>query len=336
LPLCASPRVVLRIFHTSMPSGITIDPVLAADLPADTIWIDLLNPTPAEEKLVEHAIGLSVPTRDEMAEIEQSSRLYEENGAIYMTATVLAGLDENDPISTPVSFVLTNKHLVTVRYADPKPIRSFADNLTRHPELLGNAMETLVRLLDAIVDRLADSLEQVASEIEQISKRVFRRAPDERGRRIPSLKLEALLVRIGNTQDLLAKARETAGSTARLLSFVSACSHFRGNTEQRDHIHSLSDDIESLTDHSGFLSNNITFLLDASLGLISIEQNAILKIFSVASVILLPPTLVGAIYGMNFERMPELKWVYGYPAALIVMLLSAALPYLYFRRRGWL
>jgi magnesium transporter len=319
-----------------MPSGIVIDPAQATDLPADTIWIDLLDPTHAEEKLVEQSIGLSVPTRDEMAEIEQSSRLYEDGGAVYMTATVLAGLDENDPISTPISFVLTNQHLVTVRYADPKPIRSFADSLTRHPEQLGTAMETLVRLLDAIVDRLADSLEQVAAEIEQISKRVFRRAPDERGRRIPSLKLEALLVRIGNTQDLLAKARETAGSTARLLGFVAACSHFRGNTEQRDHIRSLVEDIDSLTDHSGFLSNNITFLLDASLGLISIEQNAILKVFSVASLILLPPTLVGAIYGMNFDHMPELRWVFGYPMALVIMLLSAVLPYLYFRRRGWL
>jgi magnesium transporter len=319
-----------------MPSGIVIDPAQATDLPADTIWIDLLDPTDAEEKLVEKSIGLSIPTRDEMAEIEQSSRLYEDGGAVYMTATVLAGLDENDPISTPISFVLTNQHLVTVRYADPKPIRGFADSLTRHPEQLGTAMETLVRLLDAIVDRLADSLEQVASEIEQISKRVFRRAPDERGRRIPSLKLEALLVRIGNCQDLLAKSRETAGSTARLLGFVGACSHFRGNTEQRDHIRSLVEDIDSLTDHSGFLSNNITFLLDASLGLISIEQNAILKVFSVASLILLPPTLVGAIYGMNFDHMPELKWAFGYPMALVVMLLSAVLPYLYFRRRGWL
>jgi magnesium transporter len=327
---------VLRIFHTATPSGIRVDPAQTNGLPADTVWIDLLDPTNAEEAIVEQAIGLSVPTRDEMAEIEQSSRLYEENGAIYMTATVLAGLDENDPIATPVTFVLTNSHLITVRYADPKPIRIFADSLTRHPEQLGNAMETLVKLLDAIVDRLADSLEHVASEIEQISKRVFRRSADERGKRIPALKLEALLVRIGNCQDLLAKARETAGSTARLLTFVAACSHFRGNTEQRDHIRSLSDDIDSLTDHSGFLSNNITFLLDASLGLINIEQNAILKIFSVASVILLPPTLVGAIYGMNFTHMPEINWLYGYPMALIVMLLSAALPYLYFRRKGWL
>ena len=327
---------MLRIFHTSAPSGLIIDPAGDVAIPKDAIWIDLLDPTAEEERLVEQAVGVNIPTRDEMAEIEQSSRLYEAERTVYMTATVLAGLEEHDPVATPVSFVLTTEHLVTVRYADPRPIRLFAEGLTRHPEQLGTALETLVRLLDVIVDRLADALEHVAAEIQAISKRIFRRTEAERGRRIPSIKLEAMLVRIGSTQDLLAKARETAGSMTRLLTFVSSCSHFRGNASQRDHFHSLSVDVDSLIDHSGFLSNNITFLLDASLGLISVEQNAILKIFSVASVILLPPTLVGAIYGMNFEHMPELKWVFGYPMALIIMLLSAILPYAYFRRKGWL
>ena len=327
---------MLRVFHATTPAGTLIDVDTGAELPADTVWIDLNNPTAAEEDLVERSIGLCIPTRDEMAEIEQSSRLYEENGAIYMTATVLTGLDENDPVSTPISFVLTKTHLVTVRYADPKPFRVFADSLARNPAFLGNAMETLGRLLDAIVDRMADVIEQVASEIEMISKHIFRRNADERGRRISSLKLEALLLRIGNCQDLLAKARETAGSTTRLLSFVAACSHFRGDAEQRDHIRTLREDVDSVVDHSGFLSTNITFLLDASLGLIAIEQNATLKIFSVASVMLLPPTLVGAVYGMNFDHMPELKWVFGYPMALVLMVASAVLPYVYFRRRGWL
>ena len=179
---------MLRSFHPSTPTATLIDADNSAALPADTVWIDLLNPTHAEEQLVERIIGLSIPTREEMAEIEQSSRLYEENGAIYMTATVLAGLEINDPIATPISFVLTNKHLITVRYADPKPFRFFTDHIARHPETIGNAMEMLVKLLDAIVDRMADSLEQVASEIEQISKSVFRRTTDEMGKRIPDRK----------------------------------------------------------------------------------------------------------------------------------------------------
>lgn len=327
---------MLRVFHPSASAATIIDPETSAALPADTVWIDLLNPTQAEEQLVERIIGHTIPTREEMAEIEPSSRLYEHGGVLYLTATVLTGLASDDPIASPISFVLTPKHLITVRYADPKPFRTFADHVGRQPELLTTAMQTFVRLLDAIIDRMADALEQIAQELETISKHVFRRSASERGRRIPALKLEALLVRIGTTQDMLAKARETAGSTARLLTFLSNCQQFRGSPEQREQLRSFSEDVDSLIDHSGFLSNNVTFLLDASLGLINIEQNAILKIFSVASVMLLPPTLVGAIYGMNFVHMPELKWLYGYPLAMLIMLASAILPYLYFRRRGWL
>ena len=327
---------MLKVFHPSATVATIIDPEASAALPPDTVWIDLLDPTQAEEQLVERIIGHAIPTREEMEEIEPSSRLYEEGGAVYMTATVLAGLEEDDPVAAPVSFVLTPKYLITVRYDDPKPFRTFISHITRQPELLGTAMQTLARLLDAIIDRLADSLEQIAGEIDTVSKHIFRRSASERGRRIPALKLEALLVRIGNCQNMLAKARETAGSTARLLTFLASCSHFRGDPDQREQLRSFSEDIESLIDHAGFQSTNITFLLDASLGLINIEQNAILKIFSVASVMLLPPTLVGAVYGMNFDHMPELKWLYGYPLALLMMIASAILPYLYFRRRGWL
>ncbi len=327
---------MLRVFHPSAPVSTIIDPQASAALPADTVWIDLFDPTNVEEQFVERIIGHAIPTREEMAEIEPSSRLYEESGVLYLTATVLTGLASNDPIASPISFVLTPKQLVTVRYTDPKPFLTFIDHVGRQPELMASAMQTFVRLLDAIVDRMADALEQIALELETISKHVFRRSASERGRRIPALKLEALLVRIGTTQDMLAKARETAGSTARLLTFVSSRPRFRGNPDQREELRSLAEDVDSLIDHSGFLAQNVVFLLDASLGLINIEQNAIFKIFSVASVMLLPPTLVGAIYGMNFDHMPELKWVFGYPLSLLLMIASAILPYLYFRRRGWL
>ena len=331
-----APSAMLHVYSSALPSGTIIDAEAANALPADAVWIDLVDPTAAEEKLVEQALRLSIPTREEMDEIEPSSRLYEDQGALFLTATVLAGLATDDPISTPISFVLTDRHLITVRYADPKPFRLFIDHVARQTELLASSTTTLVRLLDAIVDRLADALEQTAAELETISHQVFRRSPGERGRRIPALKLEALLVRIGTAQSKLAKARETAASMARLLTYLVSSSHCRADTEQRELVRSINEDIASLIDHSAFLSNNVTFLLDAALGLISVEQNAILKIFSVASVILLPPTLVGAVYGMNFDHMPELKWLYGYPFALVIMLLSAILPYLYFRRRGWL
>jgi magnesium transporter len=336
LLIYASPFEMLKVFHALAPVTTTIDADDCSAFPAETIWIDLLDPSPAEEQLVERIIGHSIPTREEMAEIETSSRLYEADGVLYLTATVLTGLATDDPVASPISFVVTPKHLITVRYANPKPFLTFADYVARQPALLASPMATFIHLLDAIVDRMADAFEQIATEVDTISKHVFRRSPSERGRRIPALKLEALLIRIGMTHDMLAKSRETAGSTARLLTFTANCRHLRDDTEQRDELRSLAEDVDSLIDHSSFLANNVTFLLDASLGLINIEQNAILKIFSVASVMLLPPTLVGAVYGMNFDHMPELKWVYGYPIALGMMLLSAVLPYVYFRRRGWL
>jgi magnesium transporter len=148
--------------------------------------------------------------------------------------------------------------------------------------------------------------------------------------------LQELLLRIGDDQDLLAKTRDSLVSMGRLLSFLSLPLHVREDRDLREHVKSLGRDITSLIDHSGYLTGNIGFLLDASLGLISVEQNAIIKIFSVAAVVFLPPTLVASIYGMNFEHIPELQWLYGYPFALGMMLLSAVLPYLFFKRKGWL
>jgi magnesium transporter len=306
-------------------------------IPDQATWVDLEEPTHAEERLVEQCLGLDVPTREELAEIEPSSRFYERNGAIYMTMSTLVGVQDGVPSSTPIAFVLTGNRLVTVRYATPKPVRSFMLHVHREPELARDAPTVLARLLDAIVDRLADELEAAGEEIESISTHIFRRAdrpPTER--RVPADRLEALLTRIGRAQGLLARIRETGVSSARTIGFLLATERVRRDEHLRERVQSLNADIASLGDHSAFLSSNLTFLLDASLGLISVEQNAIIKIFSVAAVIFLPPTLVGTVYGMNFEHMPELKWLFGYPFALALMVISAVLPYWFFRRRGWL
>lgn len=307
-------------------------------LPDGAVWIDLLEPTRDEELLVERTLGLQVPTREEMAEIEPSSRLYQERGAVFLTANVMSGIDAGDPVSTPVSFVLTSENLVTIRYADPKPFRSFAAHVEREPGLCARSTMTLIHLLDAIVDRLADTLEVVQGDIDKTSRAVFRRGQQigRRRSRMSNEMLQELLLRIGDDQDLLAKTRDSLVSMGRLMSFLSLPLHVREDHELREHVKSLSRDIASLIDHSGFLASNISFLLDASLGLINIEQNAIIKIFSVAAVVFLPPTLVASIYGMNFEHMPELEWRLGYPYALALMVLSAVLPYLFFKRKGWL
>jgi magnesium transporter len=144
------------------------------------------------------------------------------------------------------------------------------------------------------------------------------------------------LAKLGRSQSLNAKARDSLVSLARLISFASLSDQIEANRDHRDHLKSLQRDVQSLTDHSSYLSSNITFLLDAALGLINIEQNAIIKIFSVAAVVFLPPTLVASIYGMNFEQMPELKFAHGYPMALILMVISAVVPLWWFRKKGWL
>lgn len=305
-----------------------------AQIPDDVAWIDLLEPTHEEEALVEKFIGSNVPTRDDLAEIEPSSRLYERNGTLYLTLSTLTGIDEGQPSSTPIGFILTEGQLVTVRYADPRPFRLLAEHWKREPGLATDGSHLFVRLLDAIVDRLADEIERSSAEIEKISNHIFQK--DLVDRRIPAARLTALLTRIGRAQALLAKIRETAVSTSRLIHFLSGTSRVERLADERSHIGSLSADVSALIDHSSFVSEQLTFLLDASLGLISIEQNAAMKLFSWAALVFLPPTLVAGIYGMNFEHMPELKWLYGYPMALGIMLFSAVAPYWYMRRRGWI
>jgi magnesium transporter len=305
-------------------------------IPDEATWIDLEEPTQEEEDLVERCIGVDVPTQDEMAEIEPSSRLYEENDALYMTVSALRGIEEDHPATTPIGFVLAGNRLVTVRYATPKPIRSFENHARRDPDLVRDGPTALVRLLDAIIDRLADEIERVGGIMEELSQEIFQEQQDER--RIPAERLTALLTRIGRTQTLLTKIRYSSVSTMRMLSFLggSKRAHEEQNTELRHHVVSMTTDVTALGEHSSFLSDNLTFLLDASLGLISIEQNAAMKLFSWAAVVFLPPTLIAGIFGMNFHYMPELDWVYGYPISLVLMLISAVGPYLYFKRRGWI
>jgi magnesium transporter len=304
--------------------------------PVTATWIDLEEPTREEELLVERCVEVAVPTPEEMAEIEPSSRLYARDGALYMTASVLYGIEEGSPAVSPMGFVLTERQLVTVRYVSPKPVRAFSESARREPELVPDSLTAMCRLLDAIIDRLADELEKISDEIEKISSHIF--APTVDARRIPATKLTALLTRIGTTQLLLSKVRESETSTSRLLSFLSGTPRLRAKdaADAREHVASLLADASSLGDHSTFLSNHLYFLLDAAVGLISIEQNAAMKLFSWAALVLLPPTLVGAIYGMNFHFMPELHWRYGYPFSLALMLASAVLPMWYLKRRGWL
>jgi magnesium transporter len=290
---------------------------------AKVVWFDLLSPSRQEEEFVENNLGVSVPTREDLVEIEPSSRLYRENGALHLTANVMAGASEHKPHATPISFVLTRERLITVRYDDPLPFRAFISHLSRQPDLCSTPASTLVFLLDAIVERAADILEEVAQRTDSVSAKVFDRPAAGKRKRMTNEALEDILLEIGNAQQ------------TRLASFL-AFSLPEYEPAEVPHMKTVSRDITSLADQAAFMSSNVTFLLDAALGLINIEQNAIIKIFSVAAVIFLPPTLVGTVYGMNFEHMPELDWAFGYPMSIGLMIVSATLPYLWFKKKGWL
>ena len=318
--------------YTAGQTRVTVTDCAGATLPAGTVWLDLLDPSKDEEAFVERVAGVSVPTRDEAVEIEPSSRQYRQGEAIVVIASIVAGFDDATPVTTPVSFVLTPRHLVTIRYAEPKVFAVFGAHVERSPELCSDATMTLIHLLDAIVDRMADILEHVGTEMDNISKTTFRRG-SSRKLRMTNAALTVLMVRIGHAHDTVAKSRVSGVSIARLLSFLGVT---LDPEDTKEHLDGLAKDVSSLTDHASYLSGNVTFLLDAALGLINIEQNAVLKIFTVAATVLMPPTLIAGIYGMNFKILPELQWQYGYVYALILMLLSAVLPYAWFRAKGWM
>ena len=302
-----------------------------AAIPEEVIWLDLLNPTPEEERQVEQTLGVDVPTREEMREIETSNRLYEDNGALYMTTTVAAQLDTDRPVATAVTFILTGSRLVTNRYLDTKPFQQFIAYAEKHPAACTSPLALLAGVVEAFTERIADVLERVGSDLDNLSGNIFA----QRGNGTPdSRDLRRMIERIGFNGELNSKSRESLVSLGRMLMFVQQSAPMTG--EQRDRFHSISRDVTSLSDHASFLGTKASFLLEATLGLINIEQNNIIKIFSVVAVMLMPPTLVASIYGMNFHFMPELSWHLGYPWAILLMAISGLVPYLFFRRRGWL
>jgi magnesium transporter len=303
-----------------------------SELPADALWLDLFDPTDAERQSVGALLGLEMPTHADMEEIEVSSRLYNEAGSTFMTVLILANSESEQPIADVVTFVLAKDKLVTIRYFDPQPFRTFQARCergtaaARKPELL------LVALLDVIIDRMADILEHVSKDIEATSRAIF----DPGAKGVDTKQFQDVLRRLGRKNDLAGKLRESSLTLSRMLSFFTQQVEDKRDEEVRAHIRTLVRDLQSLQDHSSYLSGKLSYLLDATLGLINIDQNNIIKIMSVAAMVFLPPTLIASIEGMNFKSMPELDWSWGYPISIALMVISAVVPYLWFKRRGWL
>jgi len=311
-----------------------------ASLPPATIWIDLDNPTPAERAFVERATGIDLPTHDDLVEIEASSRLAIENDVLFLSSTALVGVQAGDPHTTPLGFVLRHDLLITIRFATLPALASFADVVLAGKRQIPCSAALFAGVLDAIVDRIADTLERLGSELDAVSHRVFhartassdtivKARPEEQN-------LRETLRQVGRAGDLTSKIREGLLSLGRIVPYVETHGAQWIPAETKPHLVSLRHDIASLNDYDAYLSNQAQFLLDATLGLINIQQNNIIKVLTVVSVVGVPPTFLASLYGMNFKNIPEYDWSWGYPYALTLMVISAIGPYLWFKLRGWL
>ena len=303
---------------------------------SEALWIDLEAPTQAEEDAVEAALRIDIPTHEDMQEIEVSSRIYREQGALFLTAQVIASPESREAEIGPVTFVVLPDRLVTVHYHRPRSLGYFADWAARHDTSLETGLDALMGLLEAIVDRLADILEAEARQHELLSKAIFAaHRPSGRGET-----QGAVLQRIGRAEAMNGKVNESLATILRLLTYLTSSPEAPDGpcllARQMPQALAQLQDVRSLREVAVAQAEKVRFLLDATLGVINIRQSDVIKIFSVVAFVFLPPTLIASIYGMNFKHMPELEWPWGYPMALGLMVVSALVPWLLFRWKKWL
>jgi magnesium transporter len=330
---------MLTLYHSCVAHGEHPADLAKASLPANVAWIDLLEPEPDEIAFVERTTGLDVPSIGDLSEIESSSRLRNRNGAIYLSAPLIYRADGDQPVTTPVGFVLTRDRLITVRFHELSFFRTFTDrDLAAESDPLSSAA-VFAGLIDAITDRLADMLENIAAELDELSHRLFHAPATEPAARRPpareSADLRIILRRIGHGGDLASKNRDSLLGIGRIVPYVLSLAGEWLPSEIKPRLETVRQDLLSLSDYDAHIVNKVQLLLDATLGLINVEQNNIIKVLTIVSVVGVPPTLVASIYGMNFKGMPELDWNWGYPYGLAMIALSAVLPLLWFKWRGW-
>jgi magnesium transporter len=324
----------MLLAHRITEKGFEPRPLEGGGVPPDVLWVDLSQPTPAEDRITETFLGASIPTREESQEIEYSSRFYSEDGAVFMTASLLTGVDRGEPRLMPFTIIVAGDRMATVRYADFHAMTQFMGRAGKPIGGGPNTPAVLTTLIESIVDRSADVLERISAVVDRINREIFASEKETRRR---DRELAAIISEIGVQGDLAAKVRESLASLERLVQYAGLAlppAYVKGNNKAR--LKLVGRDIRSLEDHVTFLSSKINFLLDASLGLISVEQNEVIRVLTVAAMVFFPPTLLGTLWGMNFDFMPELSWPIGYPLAVLAMIASMIVPYLYFRRRGWL
>ncbi|RZS46901.1 magnesium/cobalt transporter CorA [Sphaerotilus mobilis] len=291
------------------------------------VWVDLEAPTEQEKSWVEQRFGLRTPATEVGEDLEESARYYEEdNGELHIRSDFLID-DDDTPRNVRVAFILFNNVLFSVHAEDLPVFRLLRLRARRIPALIEDAKDVLLKLYDADAEYSADALEGIYDNLERVSAGVLKQEIDDRA-------AGEALAAIAREEDLNGRIRRNVMDTRRAISFMMRSRML--NAEQFEEARQIMRDIDSLDSHTAFLFDKINFLMDATVGFININQNKIIKIFSVASVALLPPTLIASIYGMNFEFMPELRQSWGYPFALGLMVASVAAPLIYFRRKGWM
>ncbi len=305
------------------------------------VWLDLLRPTETERAAAAHATQLDVPPEAELAEIESSSRLSVEGDAIYLSTPMTYRGDDGMSLMAPLGFVLSPRHLLTVRFAGMRAFDSFADRFNastgRGSTVTPCSVSAFVGLLEAIVDRLADVLEHVGGDLDGLSHQIFRPATGgSHNAANEDAKLRAVLRDVGLAGERVSNIRDSLLGVSRIVLYVNEVASSWIPEGLKPRFKTLRQDVASLSDHDNQLTNKVQFLLDATLGFINIEQANGIKVLTVVSVVGVPPTLIASIYGMNFKWIPELQWEYGYFYGITLIVLSAVVPLWWFKKRGWI
>ncbi len=303
-------------------------------LPDGATWIDANAPTPEEADFLERALGIRPPSLDDMSEIAHSSRFYRHGEAIGVNVPLPVREVDGEAAAHPLALILTPRALLTVRYETLRPCSPeyLAEiGVDRdHPDAAG----ALVGLLDGVVDHISDELEQLAAALDRHSRDIFARREGRRGLRGPQL--QAIISAIGRQRLFHSLMEEALLTLSRGLSYIVVQAGARIDAPARAQLERLQKDVDSLAAHETRLSDKIQFLLDASLGLIGVEQNDIFKVLTVVSVVGIPPTLVASMYGMNFKNIPEYDWAYGYQWGLFLIFFTACVPFVWFRWKKWI
>ncbi|WBU63419.1 magnesium transporter CorA family protein [Paracoccus aerodenitrificans] len=297
----------------------------------DTAWIDLYRPMPEQIAAVQD-LGVSIPTLEDMAEIEISSRLYVDGQSNYMTAMLPGLTPAGESVSGPVTFILTPERLITVRHHAPRPFETFPCRADRSASGIRSPDRLFLGLIEEVIARLADLLEGAGAVLDSTLRGVF----DQQGRQSSDL-LQQTLQRIGQESDLIARVRLGLLSLERVLTFYSATRGKMSETAKlKPVLRAHQRDLQALQEHTDFLTSRVSLSVDTTMGMINLQQNDIMRVMSMLAALFLPPTLIASTYGMNFEDMPELQWDFGYQWAIGLMVATVTGTYLFLRWKKWL